>query len=479
MRLLRTALPLAASAALVAPALFAQGAPAGQTLVLTGVTVVDVREGRLVPNRTVVVKGNRIDAVTAGSARSIPDGARVIDAGGKYLIPGLWDMHVHSAAAAARELPVYLANGVTGVRNMHSTADTALALVRGIKRQLAAGTLFGPRFLANGPIVDGPEPAQQGSVPVGTAAAARSAVDSLVAGGADFIKVYIRLPREAYFGVAEQAKRRKVPFVGHVPVSVRAEEAADAGQRSIEHTHELDWSCSTRGDSIRAAFLADTAPSRATYRHARAGLTATWSGGQCAAAIAAMKRNGTWFVPTLVVGWAPLAADSVAADSAAIGVVPGTTLEWWWKENDQMPAEERRVAEAELRSGVALVGLLHEAGVPLLAGSDTGNPFVVPGFSLHTELELLVRAGLSSLAALRTATVNPARFLEATDSLGTVEAGKLADLVLLDADPLADIRNAAKIRAVITDGRYLDRTALDLLLADARRAAGPPTVAKP
>jgi imidazolonepropionase-like amidohydrolase len=472
MRLLRTFLPLAVSVAFAAPALFAQGTPAGQTLVLTGVTVVDVREGRLVRSQTVVVKGNRIEAVMAAGARSIPADGRVIDARGKFLIPGLWDMHVHSAAAAAREFPVYLANGVTGVRNMHATVDTALALVRGIKRQLAAGTLVGPRFLANGPIVDGPEPAQRGSVPVGTAAAARNAVDSLVAGGADFIKVYIRLPREAYFGIAEQAKRRRVPFVGHVPITVRAEEVADAGQRSIEHTHELDWSCSTRGDSIRAAFLADTAPSRATYRHARSGLTATWSGGQCAAAIAAMKRNGTWFVPTLVVGWAPLAADSVAADSAAIGVVPGTTLEWWWKEHGQMPPEERRVAEAELRSGVALVGLLHEAGVPLLAGSDTGNPFVIPGFSLHAELELLVRAGLSPLAALQTATVNPARFLEATDSLGTVEAGKLADLVLLDADPLADIRNAAKIRAVITNGRYLDRTALDLLLADARRAAG-------
>ena len=479
MRLLCTALPLATLTALVAPPLFAQTTPPGQTLVLTGVTVVDVREGRLVPNQIVAVKGNRIDAVTATRAGSIPRGARVIDARGRYLIPGLWDMHVHSAAAAARELPVYLALGVTGVRNMHTTADTALALVRGIKRQLATGAVLGPRFLANGPIVDGPVPAQRGSVAVGTAAAARSAVDSLVAGGADFIKVYIRLPREAYFGVAAQAKRQQVPFVGHVPTSVRAEEAAEAGQRSIEHTHELDWSCSTQGDSIRTAFLAEPAPTRETYRHARTRLTATWSGEQCAAAIAAMKGNGTWFVPTLVVGWAPLRADSVSGDSAAIGVVPGATVEWWRTANDQVPAEVRRVAEAELRTGIALVRLLHKAGVPLLAGSDTGNPFVVPGFSLHTELELLVHAGLSPLAALQTATVNPARFLEATDSMGTVEEGKLADLVLLDGDPLADIRNTAKIRAVITNGRYLDRAALDLLLTHARRAADLPTATKP
>ena len=473
MRLLPITLTLALSAALVAPPLSAQGTPAGRTLVLTGVTVVDVREGRLLTGRDVVLTGNRIRAVVAGGASATPPGARVIDARGKYLIPGLWDMHVHSAAAATRELPVYLALGITGVRNMHATADTALALVRGVKRQLATGALLGPRFLANGPIVDGPEPAQPGSVGVGTAEAARSAVDSLVAGGADFIKVYVRLPREAYFGLAAQARRRKVPFVGHVPIAVRAEEAADAGQRSIEHTHELDWSCSTRGDSIRDAFLADPAPSRAKYYRARAELTATWSGRQCASAIGALKRNGTWFVPTLVVGWAPLAADSILADSTALAIVPGTTVERWRTEHGEIPTEARRVAEAEFRSGVALVRLLRDAGVPLLAGTDVGNPFVIPGFSLHTELELLVRAGLSPLDALRAATLNPARFLAATDSLGTVEAGRLADLVLLDGDPLADIRNAAQIRAVIRDGRYLDRAALDRLLAEARRAASP------
>lgn len=479
MRLRRTPLVFAAAAALVAPTLRAQERPAGPRLVLTGVTVVDVRQGRLLHDHAVVVEGNRIVAVGASGATSVPAGARVVDARGKYLIPGLWDMHVHSAVAATRELPLYLALGVTGVRNMHATPDTSLALVRGIKRQLAAGALLGPRFLANGSIVDGPQPAQPGSVAVGTAEAARRAVDSLVAGGADFIKVYIRLPREAYFAVAAQAKQRGVPFVGHVPVAVRTEEAADAGQRSIEHTHELEWSCSTRGDSIRTAFLGDPAPTRATYRRARAALVATWSGAQCASAIAALRRNATWFVPTLVVEWAPLAADSVLGDPATLAVVPGAMLEAWRSGDAALPPDARRVSEARLRSGFEVVRLLHQAGVPLLAGTDVGNPFVVPGFSLHTELEMLVRAGLSPLAALQAATVNPARFLAATDSLGTVEPGKLADLVLLDADPLADIRNTARIRAVITNGRYLDRAALDAMLADAGRAARPSAGAKP
>jgi imidazolonepropionase-like amidohydrolase len=475
----RTYLALAVAAALVARPLPAQETPAGQRLVLTGVTVVDVREGRLLPDRTVVVVGDRIVAVGAGDPTPVPAGARVVDARGGYLIPGLWDMHVHSAVAATREFPLYLALGITGVRNMHATPDTALALVRALRTQVAAGTLLGPRFLANGAVVDGPEPAQPGSVAVGTAAAARSAVDSLVAGGADFIKVYVRLPRDAYFGVAAQAKALGIPFVGHVPIAIRAEEAADAGQRSIEHTHELDWSCSTHGDSIRAAFLADPTPDRTTYRRARAALTATWDGPHCAAAITALKRNATWFVPTLVVAWAPLAGDTVLGDSAAAAVVPVALVERWRSGERALPTEARGVAESGLRSGLALVQLLHAAGVPLLAGTDVGNPFVVPGYSLHTELALLVRAGLSPLAALQAATLNPARFLAATDSLGTVEPGRLADLVLLDGDPLADIRNTTRIRAVITNGRYLDRSTLDALLAEAGRAANPGDGAKP
>ena len=459
----------------------AQGAPApsgaqrgaGDTLVLARVTIVDVREGRLVPDRTVVVIGNRIVSVAPHDARAAATGGRTIDARGAFLLPGLWDMHVHSAAAAEHELPVHLALGITGVRNMHATADTALALVQAIRRRVADGSIVGPRFVANGAIVDGPVPAQRGSVRVGTADDARRAVDSLAAGGADFIKVYLRLPRDAYLAAAARARERGIPLVGHVPVAVTVEEAADAGQRSVEHSDALDWSCSTKGDSIRGAFLGDPQQTREKYMRARAALTATWSAERCAPAIAALKRNATWVTPTLVVAWGPTNPDSALAPAASLAVMPAATIERWRGEMQQMPPEARRHEEAQARTGFELVGLLKRAGVEMLAGTDVGNPFVVPGWSLHRELELLVRAGLTPAEALRTATINPARFLGATDSLGTVEAGKLADLVLLDANPLEDIRSTARIRAVVANGRYLDRAALDAMLDRSRRSANP------
>jgi imidazolonepropionase-like amidohydrolase len=443
----------------------------GVPLALTNATVVDVERGVLARGQTVMIRGNRIAAVGAADSTRVPTDARVVDAGGRYLVPGLWDMHVHSAAAAEREFPLFVAHGVTGVRNMHTTVDTALALVASLKRRVASGALLGPRLVANGPIVDGPRPSQPGSVALGSVEAARRAVDSLQAGGADFIKVYLQLPRDVYFALAERAKERRIPMVGHVPISVRAEEAAGAGQASLEHSDVLDWSCSTRGDSIRAAFLGDPRPSFMSYRRARAALTASWSLAACRPAIEALKRNGTWVVPTLAVAWGAAAMDSALIDTAVARLVPAAVSERWLASSRQLPAEAHALAREELRSGMALVGALHQAGVPLLAGTDVGNPFLVVGASLHEELGLLRRAGLSPLEALRSATIDPARFLGATDSLGTIAPGKLADLVLLDADPLADIGNTRRIRAVVANGRYLDRQALDELLATARRAA--------
>jgi imidazolonepropionase-like amidohydrolase len=427
---------------------------------ITNVAVIDMESGDVTPRRTVLVRGSRIAGLfDAGAA--LPAGTRAVDGTGGFLIPGLWDMHTHSAAAAQRELPTFLAFGVTGIRNMHTSADTALQLVAAIRRQLAAGTITGPRFIANGAIVDGPRPAQPGSVAIPSPGAVDRIVDSLADGGADFVKVYNLLPRASYFALVAAAKRRGLAVVGHVPVTVRAEEAAAAGQRSIEHFDGLDFACSTREDTIRAEFLA--APSREAWYRRGAQLTASWSPDRCAAAIAAFARHGTWQVPTLAVAWAEAFGDSLLLDSSAMmQVAPEVGERWRAMAADTThgpdPAAPERFVQAN-----ALVRLMRAARVPLLAGTDVGNPFVVPGWSLHHELALLVDAGLTPLEALQSATLDAARFLEATDSLGTVAPGKLADLVLLGANPLDDIRNSRTIRGVMINGRWFDRAALDAL----------------
>jgi imidazolonepropionase-like amidohydrolase len=433
------------------------------SLAFVGVAIVNVSNGELLTDQTVLIEGSRITGAGPRGRVAVPRGARVVDARGKYLIPGLWDMHVHSATSVEWHFPLFLAHGVTGVRNMHTSVDTALELTQAIKRRLASGALPGPRFIANGAILDGPVPLFAGAVRLGDAAAARPAVDSLAAAGADFLKVYQRLSRETYFAIAEHAKRRGIPFAGHVPGAVRAAEAADAGQRSIEHILALNLECSSQGDSIRAVQRARPPANYEDFLRLQHAFARSWSLEHCAPAIAALRRNATWFVPTMVIYWTEAHGGSALADRTTVSLTPPETLRQWDALDRDIPAWRREADATILEAGMATVRAFHDAGVPLLAGTDVGNPLLVPGYSLHRELELLVASGLTPLDALRTATLNPARFLEATDSLGTIASGKLADLVLLDANPLVEIRNTQRIAGVVLNGCYLDRNALDAL----------------
>lgn len=439
------------------------------------VTVVDVADGSVQPDQTVLISGNRITAVGASATVMVPPEARVVDARGRYVIPGLWDMHVHSAMNADWHFPLFVAHGVTGIRNMHTSADTALELTNAIKRRIVSEALLGPRMIANGAVIDGPVPLVDGSVRVGTAAAAHAAVDSLADAGADFLKVYQRLSRDAYFAIAEQAKRRGIPFVGHVPGAVRVAEAADAGQRSIEHVLPLNIECSRHGDSIRALQRSRPPSNYEAFVRMQDAFARGWSRDHCVPAIDAMRRAGTWFVPTMAVYWAEAHGDSAVAEAAAMALIPAPILREWQTAAQDVPTWRRSADAAILDAGTASVRAFHSAGVPLLAGTDVGVSLVVPGRSLHKELELLVNAGLTPLEALRTTTIEPARFLAATDSLGTIEVGKVADLLLLDANPLDDITNTRQIRGVVLNGRYLDRAALDALLETAAGSGRGPT----
>jgi imidazolonepropionase-like amidohydrolase len=462
------------------------------SVAISGVTVVDVRDGSLRPERTVLVVGNRITAVGPADQVRTPDDADLVDAAGGFLIPGLWDMHVHSVANVALDqgiesvaaqdwhFSLFLAHGVTGVRNMNDgTADVTLERSKSVRRRLAEGDLRGPpRFLTAGPALDGDPPLGSKAVVVRTAAEARAAVKQLASNGADLIKVYENLSREAYFAVMDEAQRRGIPVDGHVPFRVTPEEVANAGQRTAEHPDALAAGCSTAAEAERKRFasvLADynSLPERekflAMFRHTRA-LYDSRDPAACASAIEAYRRKGVAVTADLVAYHHVVHAKQVLANAARMRLVPREIRRNWEKWLDSEGTREFQsilgpIVPLELEN----VRLLNKAGILLLAATDVGVPLQVPGISLHVELERLVEAGLTPLEALRTATLNPARVLGMTDSLGTVEAGKLADLVLLDANPLADIRNTQKIRAVVANGRLYRSAELDQLLAESKR----------
>ncbi|NBB85658.1 MAG: amidohydrolase family protein [Bacteroidetes bacterium] len=461
---------------LLASILAAAPAVAQDQLVITPVTVVDVEAGVLRPTQTVIVKGDVITAVGPAGEVAVPADAEVVNGNGGYLIPGLWDMHVHSVSNRAWHFPLLLAHGVTGVRNMHTTERDPLAVTDSIRQAVAAGTLTGPRFVANGPIVDSPPATFPSMVLVESPNQARAAVDSLVAGGAEFIKVYDNLSPESFHALMTRAREKGVPVDGHLPFAVPPAEAAQAGIRTVEHTSGITMGCSAKADSIRAAhaeMIRRPPPpfpdSEAAFLSLIRAASDTQDDGRCAEVAAAYRTHGVAVTPTMVNGWSFVYAGMMMEDEAAVQLLPTDVAEQWRMMAGPGPGELfAEIMRPVVERTPDRVRLLHGAGVTILAGTDIGNPFLIPGHSLHQELEFLVEAGLTPLEAVRTATLNPSMVLGMTDSEGQIKVGYVADLVLLSGDPLEDIRNTRRIEAVVARGRYFDRAALGELLTPVR-----------
>ena len=470
----------------------AAGATAPRTdtlsIAFTHVGVVDVEHGRVLRDRTILIGGNRIREVGPSARVRVPPGARVVDASGKFLIPGLWDMHVHALRAERAEwmFPLFIAAGVTGIRDTGSPLDTLLLY----RARVGEGRMLGPRIVGAGPLLDAPPGGVPVlTLPVGSPAAGRHAVDSLADAGVDFIKVYNGLSRESFFAIMEEAKRRGVRVIGHVPRSVTALEASAAGLASIEHLTRVPQVCvpdsvnraTTREwetGSKRPGMTQDALDSLGLELGARR--TAAFDEALCEKAGERFAQNGTWQVPTLEMNlhWARGFLDSdTAGTDTLLRYVPAPVRAFWDHYRDSTRALPRIPGDVEAswyRLLSRVIRALHRGGDGILAGTDTdgndANIYGVPGAALHSELEALVRdAGLTPREALQAATLEPARFLHATDSLGTISPGKLADAVLLAANPLEEIRNARRVVAVVVNGRYLDRQALDAMLDASRR----------
>jgi hypothetical protein len=457
------------------------GPPIDADLAITRVSVVDVERGRLFPDHTVAIKAGRIIAMAPAARVVVTSSARVIDGAGKYLMPGLWDMHTHlgfSGNPPALELPLFTAHGVTGIRVMATPRDlSTLARLRQLQAGTASGTIVGPRVLALGSWPVNGEAGIPDSMPAffkaRTQDEGRALAQYFKQNGYDFIKVYTNLSRDGYLGLAEEARRLGLPFGGHEPTPLSAIELSNAGQKSIEHSRIFLFNCFPGADSLQKGQL------RLGGTALRRRMVDEYDARACAQVYATFARNRTYITPTHVTRrMDAFADDATLRRDARMKYIPGNQRMRWLADAGGMVAsdpspEGRRSYMDFYRKGLALTNDAYRAGVPVILGTDAGDSFVFPGASVHDELGELVKAGLSPAEALRAATLTPAQYFERTADFGTVQPGRFADLVLLDANPLHEIGNTLRIHSVIQGGRAFSRAALDSMLTRVERAVAP------
>lgn len=354
----------------------------GSTIAFVDVTVIDVTSGRTQPAMTVVADGTHIVAVGKTGAVTVPDTAQIVKASGKYMIPGLWDMHVHldlldQDPRGSASLPMFIANGVTGVRD----AGGALKYVDGLRARIAEGSLIGPRIVRAGSFIEGPPPStgpdltrQMARLIVNNPEEAGQAVRVLKSQGVDFIKIHGRMPLDVVAALTDEARKQKIPVQGHATVT--PEQASDLGFQAIDHQ--------VLGDDAR----------------------------RNAVVLSTLAKNGTWNVPTLSwINWIHTYPSGPSGDPN-LRYVPKSVQQHWetiFPVTRSTPGEINARRANTLAAQARHIPMLVKAGVPLLAGTDTGSPDIVAGFSLHDELRLLVRAGLTPLQALQTATIQPCK----------------------------------------------------------------------
>lgn len=463
--------------------------PAGP-LMLTGVTIVDVRDGAHNPGQSVLMDGGRIIRIGPGDLAPGDTAVQRVDATGRFVVPGYNDMHTHALGPAdpSGSLALMLVNGITGFRQMHGSNEllderrtSRLPIGKDAPALLTMpGALLTP-FTANDP------------------AMAVATVREEKENGADFIKIGL-VSRPVLYAALAEARRLNLPVAGHVPPAVDVVDAARRGMHAIEHLgpsdgalvacssahdelrRELDALPTMKGPPVRLAFLDGiagyildrlvvnpavlTSPDDTRRREI---LVRTFDEPRCRQVARELKASGNWQVPTLIRRkTSEQADDPTFANDPNLRFMDPKTVDLWRattkKYVEKVPADARQLFRADYALGQRVVKIFDEEGVPMLTGSDSvGAGWTIPGFSLHQEFDELAKAGLPPLRILQMTTIDAARFLGRTTTMGSVEPGHNADLVLLDADPTQNVANLHRIVGVVRAGFYYDKPALDAL----------------
>lgn len=432
-----------------------------EAILISNANIIDVTSGAILNNKDLLIENDRIQKIV-----DHPSSQEVqfsIDGTGKYIIPGLWDMHAH-IVDDGWVLNLYTSLGVTGIRSMHGFPS----VMEDIKNNRKDGFYHGFEFLYSSPITDGPGENWPGSSIASSPEEGRELVREYVKKGYDFVKIYHRLDFDTYQAIVEECRNLNITFAGHVPNKLTTEQVIASGQKSIEHWLGLEHALPNT-DFMKSQFT-----DYQSYGHFLHDFLEQYDSSMAKNVLKITKTDQTWFCPTMVtqkISAYTIAQDSVYKSDDRLKYIPQEEQDYWFGEGTEEGTPSYLITPEEYsESEIAFYQLqlsylkpMLDNGSRFLAGTDTSNPNIYPGFSLHEELQLFVEAGFSELEALQTATLNPAIYANRLKDLGTVEQGKIANLVILDKNPLENIENTLSIYGLVRRGTYLDYTTLERL----------------
>lgn len=450
-------------------------------LCIENIAIIDVDKG-IKEHQTIIVKDGKIFQITPTKELQLSEKNTVIDGSGKFMIPGLWDTHVHFSyieELAPSMLDLFLAYGITSVRDTGGDID----FVNKWKKESLANPTDAPRVMVAGPLLDGMPNVYDGSDPghpplsVGlqTIEEVKNEINELEGQGVDFLKAYEMLTPEQFSVITKLGKEKGLKVTGHVPLSMDVISASNAGLNSMEHLRNLELSCASNAEELlkqrKKIFSSRRKDKGAILRsriHAEQRKIAlkNYDENKAKEVLKVLAKNQTWQIPTLALSTGRTRRYFDRADWQENFKYLPESIEQTWKKNISA-FSKIEVSEFNIEYSnwlINMTGNIHNSGIEIMAGTDTPIFFLTPGLSLHEELVMLVEAGLSPIEALKTATINPAKYFNLENELGVIKEGNWADLVILDANPLENINNTKLINAVIKQGKYFNRNKLDKIL---------------